>query len=361
MATPLIHPEISRAHTLPSRYYTCPEYYRRQVEGPLARGWHFLEGAAALPAEGDALPLVLLPGCLDEPLALVQSPRGLEVLANVCPHRGNLVVTEPCRRRELRCDYHGRRFSLEGRMLSMPEFQDCQDFPGPGDSLARVPSGLWEGLVFASADPESPFEDFLAPVRDRLPWVPFERMELDPATCRDYEFDGHWALYVDNYLEGFHVPYVHPGLARVLDYGAYRTELLPSGTLQVGIGKEGESCLEPPGGHPDHGQRVAGYYFWLFPTTMVNVYPWGMSLNAVQPRGPGRTRVHFRSYVWDASLQEEGAGGDLETVELEDEAVVETVQLGVRSRFYDRGRYSPTQERGVHHFHRLLAASLGEG
>jgi choline monooxygenase len=240
----------------------------------------------------------------------------------------------------------------------MPDFQGCQNFPAPGDSLAKVPSGSWGDLVFAGVRPDHTFAEFLAPVTERLDWLPFNTMKLDPESLRDYEFDGHWALYNDNYLEGFHVPYVHPGLARVLDYSQYRTELLPGGTLQVGISKEGESYMEPPKGHQDHGQRVAGYYFWLFPTTMINVYPWGLSLNAVQPQGSGRTQVHFRSYVWDASLQALGAGGDLKTVELEDEAVVENVQQGVRSRFYDRGRYSPSQEVGVHHFHRLLLESL---
>jgi choline monooxygenase len=87
---------------------------------------------------------------------------------------------------------------------------------------------------------------------------------------------------------------------------------------------------------------------------MLNFYPWGLSVNLVQPRGIDRTRVAFRSFVWDASKLEAGAGSGLDRVEAEDEAIVQAVQRGVRSRFYRRGRYSPTRERGVHHFHRLL-------
>ncbi len=66
----------------------------------------------------------------------------------------------------------------------------------------------------------------------------------------------------------------------------------------------------------------------------------------------------FRSYVAVPELREKGAGAGLDRVEAEDEAVVEQVAHGVKSRLYARGRYSPARERGVHHFHRLLAEFL---
>ena len=91
---------------------------------------------------------------------------------------------------------------------------------------------------------------------------------------------------------------------------------------------------------------------------MLNFYPWGLSLNLVQPQSMGRTRVLFRSYVWDESRLGEGAGSALDRVEAEDEAIVAAVQRGVRSSLYTRGRYSPAREAGVHHFHRLLCEQL---
>jgi choline monooxygenase len=88
---------------------------------------------------------------------------------------------------------------------------------------------------------------------------------------------------------------------------------------------------------------------------MFNFYPWGISVNVVQPIDRGRSVVSFITYVSDESRFDEGAGNDLHRVELEDEAVVESVQKGIRSRFYSHGRYSPTREQGTHHFHRLIA------
>jgi choline monooxygenase len=88
---------------------------------------------------------------------------------------------------------------------------------------------------------------------------------------------------------------------------------------------------------------------------MFNLYPWGVSTNVVRPVTKDKTVVEFLTYIKDESLVSEGAGADLHSVELEDEAVVESVQRGIRSRFYTQGRYSPTRERGTHHFHRLIA------
>ena len=87
---------------------------------------------------------------------------------------------------------------------------------------------------------------------------------------------------------------------------------------------------------------------------MINVYPWGVSVNVVVPNGPGTTTVLFRSYVKHPELIEEGAGAELDKVELQDQFVVENCMKGLRSNAYSRGRYSPAHEQGVHHFHMKL-------
>jgi len=93
---------------------------------------------------------------------------------------------------------------------------------------------------------------------------------------------------------------------------------------------------------------------------MLNFYPWGLSINLVEPLSPARTQIRFRSYVGNAAALGTGAGGALDRVEREDEAVVEAVQAGLRARLFKSGRYSPVGERGVHHFHRLIARFLGQ-
>ena len=91
---------------------------------------------------------------------------------------------------------------------------------------------------------------------------------------------------------------------------------------------------------------------------MFNYYPWALSLNIVRPLEVNLTKVSFRAYIWDEKKLGEGAGANIDLVEREDEAVVEQVQMGTRSRFYQYGRFSPSMEKGVHHFHQLLSEKL---
>ena len=185
-------------------------------------------------------------------------------------------------------------------------------------------------------------------------WANQKQMKRDKSRDRDWIINTNWALYVDNYLEGFHIPFVHSDLNAVLDYGDYTTELFEGGVLQIGIASEGEPFFEIPESSPDYDKKIAAYYWWLFPGLMLNIYPWGVSVNIVVPEAVDKTRVIYQGYVTDPEMLGQGAGGDLDKVEIEDQFVVEGCLRGIRSSAYDRGRYSPEMERGVHHFHRML-------
>lgn len=356
-----IDPDVRQASTLRGEAYDEPTY-RRSLDGLFARTWHLVDERGGPLEPRSARPFTLLEGCLDEPLVVTRDGDGAErVLSNVCTHRASLVVPAACSASSLRCRYHGRRFGLDGRFVSMPEFQDALDFPRDADHLPEIPSATWGPLRFAALAPHHPLDALLEPLRARLSFLAVDGAVA--SEVRDYELNAHWALYVDNYLEGFHVPFVHPTLNDAIDWDAYLVETTPLGVTQIALAPEGGArhagpVFDLPPEHEDAGRRVAAYYFWLFPCTMINAYPWGLSVNAVRPLGAGRTRVTFASYVLDPSLRDRGAGADLHRVEMEDEAVVEAVQRGVRSRLYQGGRFSPAREAGVHHFQRLYAEAL---
>ena len=351
-----IDPDIRVARTLPARVYSDPEIFRLQRDRVFARTWQYAGHDDLVKVAGQVHPFTLVPGALDEPLLLTRDQLDrLHCVSNVCTHRGTLVVEGPGHEQQLRCRYHGRRFTLDGKFHSMPEFERTKDFPSASDDLPRIPLGVWTRFLMVALAPAMAFDELMAPMRARLEGLPFRELAYDAGGARDYFVNANWALYVDNYLEGFHIPYVHSSLATTLDYGEYAVELERYSVLQLGIAKEGEPSFALPAGHRDRERRVAAYYYWLFPTTMFNVYPWGVSVNVVTPLAVDRTRVSFLPFVWDASKRESGAGAGLDRVEREDEAIVESIQRGVRSRLYDRGRYSPAREGGVHHFHRLLA------
>lgn len=339
-----VDPDITLAATLDARFYSDGEAFALSRERIFARTWQWIGALDDVAAPQSLSPRTLLPGMLDEPLLLARdAPGTLRCLSNVCTHRGNVLVREACHAPQIRCGYHSRRFDLAGKMTFMPEFGAAKGFPSPADDLPSPPFGEWRGHGFASLAPAAPLAHFVADMASRTAGLPLEHMRHDAARDRDYEIEAHWALYVDNYLEGFHIPFVHPGLNEVVDYSTYTGELFRYSNVQLAESKAGEPAAQ---------------YWWVFPNLMLNFYPWGLSLNLVRPEGLGRTRVSFRAFVSDAAKLATGAGAALDRVEEEDEAIVLAVQRGVKSHLYAGGRYSPTRERGVHHFHRLICEFL---
>lgn len=330
-----IDPDIRKAKTLSADFYTDPEFFELSKEKIFARSWQFL----CHESEIESLwPAMLLPNVLDEPLLIAREADEIRCLSNVCTHRGKILVEEPCKANLIRCGYHGRRFSLDGKFLSMPEFDGVENFPCESDNLKQLPLVNWHGFLFSSLDPVADFDDLIGDAAEKTEHD--RKISLSLISKRVYRVNAHWALYCENYLEGFHIPYVHRSLNEIVDYGTYTTETFRFSSLQTGFDSEG---------------HVAAHYLFVFPNLMFNFYPWGISVNIVLPVSPHETAVEFLTYVSDPSKLDQGAGADLHGVEMEDEAVVESVQRGIRSRFYSHGRYSPTREQGTHHFHRLIA------
>ncbi|KTC68330.1 choline monooxygenase [Legionella birminghamensis] len=356
-----IDPDISKASTIPSEFYTSAAWFESAKEKIFARSWQFCMGMEDVRLEQQLVPFTLLPGLLDEPLLLSRDEQGhLHCLSNVCTHRGKILVEQACTAQKIKCAYHGRRFNLCGKFLHMPEFEQTQDFPSEKDNLTQVPFACLDPFIFASLNPLIPFEKVISEIRERLFWLPMEKMRLDINRSRDYLVKAHWALYCENYLEALHIPFVHHGLRKAIDCTSYTTEIYPYCNLQLALAAQGELSFELPENSVDYGKEVAAYYYWIFPNTMLNFYPWGCSVNVVKPINPGLTKVSFLTYILDESKIGQGAGGELDKVEREDEAVVESVQKGVRSRFYDTGRFSPTKEQGTHHFQQLLCQFMND-
>ena len=334
-----VDPDIRKARALLSEFYTDERFFELSKEKIFAPAWHFLGRSD----EFESLkPVTLLPGVLDEPVVLSKNGEGVKCLSNVCTHRGKILIEEPCKANLIRCGYHGRRFSLDGKFLSMPEFEGVEDFPTETDDLKNVPLAEWNGFLFASVEPAVKFTEIISDAVDAAAKFQFDELTL--TSKKDYEVDAHWALYCENYLEGFHIPFVHKSLNAIVDYGTYTTELFRFSSVQTGY---------------DGGGNVAAKYLFVFPNMMFNFYPWGVSVNIVRPVNRSQSVVEFLTYVGDESKINAGAGADLHGVELEDEAIVEAVQRGIRSRYYTHGRYSPAREQGTHHFHRLIAEFMG--
>ena len=354
-----INPDITKAETLPAFFYKDEATFEALKEKVFLKSWQFVGDKNLVKLPQTVHPFVLLNGFLTEPMLLTRDANEhIRCLTNVCTHRGNLVALNPGKSKKLTCTYHGRRFNLKGEFEYMPEFKDAEDFPRPCDNLHQFPLRQLGPLLFAGLNPDFDFQLVIDKMQERIGFLPMDEFILDTSLSKDYLVHAHWALYCDNYLEGFHIPFVHEDLNAILDYGSYKTETYDYCNLQIGYTNEATEVFDFPEDHIDYGKNVSAYYYWVFPNMMFNFYPWGLSLNVVKPLDRNRTKVSFFSYVYDPSKLDKGAGSAIDKVEREDEFVVENVQKGVRSSFYKAGRFSPTRERGVHHFHLLLSQFL---
>lgn len=352
-----IHEDIRIASTLDGSFYNSESKLEELKSKLFERSWQIIGESDLVKLSQSAYPFEFMEGFINEPLLLTKDKEeNLHCMSNVCTHRGNILVDHPCNLNGgISCSYHGRRFGLDGQFKAMPETEGMVNFPSEKDNLAKLQVKKWKQFLFTSMNPSFEFDELINEMNKRVGWMPIENFIHDPNRSREYLVKANWALYCDNYLEGFHIPYIHRDLAKSLDYDGYKSEIYAYSNLQLGVSKGGEMCFDLPKDSPDYGKEIAAYYYWLFPNIMFNFYPWGLSLNIIRPLKHNLTKVIFKSYVWDYTKIDSGAGAMLDKVEREDEAIVENVQRGISSKLYGKGRYSPKMEQGVHHFHRLIS------
>jgi len=341
-----INPDIKRAETLSSEFYLDERYFHESKEKIFARTWQLIGKTDEI---DNLKPFTILENFLDEPILLTKNGENLNCLSNVCTHRGKILIEKECEANGIRCGYHGRRFDLGGKFLSMPEFEMAENFPSEKDNLPKIPCSIWENFAFVSLNPIAPLGEFLSETQN----ANWENLRFYSA--KDYFVKAHWALYCENYLEGLHIPFVHQSLNQTIDYGSYTTETFRYSSLQTALSEPSAVADGLVSSNFNFDKNIAAKYFFIFPNLMLNFYPWGLSVNIVKPLETNYTKVSYLTFVSDESKLNFGAGADLETVEFEDQKVVESVQKGIESRFYDKGRYSPSREQGTHHFHRLIA------
>jgi choline monooxygenase len=333
------------ALTLPADCYTQPQFAACERSTVFACGWQLVAHAAQVAAAGDHA----LAEVAGVPLLVVRGDDGrLRALHNVCRHRaGPLADCDGQGAKDLTCRYHGWRYALDGRLLGAPDMGRARGFEVAAVRLPQARVASWQGLVFAALGEAAPaFAELVDGVDARL----------GPAALAGYRFDRHvsyeaacnWKVYVDNFLEGYHVSRVHPGLSSLLDDERYATATFRWASLQ-------SSPLDAGGPYA----RGEALYWWLYPNTMLNVLPGRLQTNRVVPLAVDRCRIDF-DYFYAADVSADARRDDQrfsDEVQAEDIAICEAVHRGLSSGSYVAGRLNPQQESGPWHFHELLRAA----
>ena len=354
----VVEPAIECASTLPSSYYVDPGLLTVEKHKVFWRTWQIVGRSEQVRNSGDYITADLL----GEPLVVVRGSDGvLRGFYNVCRHRAGPAAEGCGSRKVFRCLYHGWTYGLDGRLINAPEMEGTENFCAEDLRLRALQVGEWEGQVFVNLDPSAPpLIEALRELPEQAGKYRFGEMKLRGR--REYHMQCNWKVYIDNYLEGYHLPSVHPSLNRELDYGSYVTTLFDKHSVQSSPirGPENESTVDRR--YKQSLGDLSAKYFWIFPNWMLNCYPDNVSLNIVLPTGPETCVAIFEWYF----LPEQGAAIEetmrfSDEIQMEDGHICEVVHRNLKSQSYDTGRYSVKQEKGVHHFHLLYSEAIHSG
>ena len=336
---------LQAAVTLPATAYADPEFHAFEREAVFARNWQLVTRAGKLANPGDHVVAEIA----GRPIIMVRGEdKVLRGFFNVCRHRAGPLALADGNAKQLQCKYHGWTYTLAGELRAAHEMKEAADFDMSCIHLDAIQMAEWEGMVFVALKPPvAGIEQLLAGIRERI--RPIEPAKFHFHCHVGYDVACNWKAYVDNYLEGYHLPHVHPGLNKLLDYREYTTQTAEWYSWQ-------HSPLD--GSQGPYAEGEAHYYF-VYPNMMLNILPGRLQTNLVAPVSAGHCRVLFDYYYADmeSTAAKQMIAEDLrfsDEVQKEDIAICERVQKGLESGSYKAGRISPKRESGVHHFQELI-------
>jgi phenylpropionate dioxygenase-like ring-hydroxylating dioxygenase large terminal subunit len=213
--------------TLNKQRYTSPEAMSAEWDKIWTRSWLFAGLISDVPDPGDYF--VYEVG--SESIVVIRGEdEQLRAFYNVCQHRGNRILTNDSGfLKRFSCPYHGWQYQLSGELCTVPDAERfCPPVEPAQRSLKPVQLECWAGLVWLnmSADPQ-PLARFLGPIMDRLGPYHFESMCL--VQHQSMSLDANWKTVRDNFLEQYHVDFIHPQHAGFVDCSNSTNILWPQG------------------------------------------------------------------------------------------------------------------------------------
>jgi phenylpropionate dioxygenase-like ring-hydroxylating dioxygenase large terminal subunit len=340
--------EIEYSWTPPSSWYIDPDFHQAELTRLFHDHWLYLGPAEELKEAGDFVTYERV----GQPVVVTRDKDGtLRAFYNVCRHHAACVAAGKGNTDVLTCPYHGWAYRLDGSLRRAPRLGKLENFNVAEFGLNPVHLEVWGGLMWVHfSKPEKSVSETYPGLEQYLTAHDIESLRF--AKRREYPLNCNWKVFVDNYLDGgYHVEYLHPDLAAGLDLDNYETVIEQNFSIQ--------RCQTA-----DHDERLGrgAVYAFLYPNVMFNRYGEVLDVNLVLPDGPDRCVVVFDYYFSDRCSKEfiEKALVDSHQVQMEDVDICESVQRGLKSKGYDKGRYAPRIEQGELHFAKLLHSSLSK-
>ena len=376
-----VDPNIDRAESLPASAFVDPEFLELELETIFAHTWLLAprendsqDGLATstdpIGKTGSRFPFNLL----GKPFFLQRGQHGrLNCFPNVCTHAWHPLVGSSSVGGAIICPQHGRQFDNEGRFVAQAGFEKVDGFPRESDHLRNVHVDEWGQWVFVStSDPLAPFREFIETVQQSVPGIKLASLRRHRFDGEVREVDGNWKQHAWNYMDNFHIKFVHKGpggLADAIDLSSYRTELYKFSALQWAYARDEKNGFDPqlladrfldP---KNPTRKVFALWWFIFPNITLNFYPWGLSVNVYMPISgkPDKTLFLWFQYALDEEkFQRRNSTWLSDQVDAEDIEAIGLVNTGAKSGFAPRGRFAPSEETGPHWFHRLAYETIFE-
>lgn len=347
------NPDVTEASTMPAHWYRGEAALERDRAKVFARSWNLVGRTEQIAKPGDYFTAKIA----HENIVVVRDEKNAaRGFFNVCRHRAGPIAQGAGNSKSLRCLYHGWTYGLDGVLQGAPEFQGVKNFERENCRLPEVQVKIWGPLVFAAIDPVMTFEEFVGTGPEDLKNCHLEEMRF--FATKDYPVKANWKVYVENFLEAYHLPSVHPGLFKEVDYKNYLVHTFRWYSTQDAPPRVAE------GGLYSGSDRPGAYYYWMFPNLMFNIYQGMLQTNLVIPVSENETIVRFDWYLRGDQFDEVAKKMPelmkfSDEVQAEDAFICQAVSENLASRSYSQGRFSAKRENGVHHFHGLMAEMMG--
>ena len=343
------------ARTLPREYYTSPGILADERERIHARLWNCVGRASAFAAPGQYQTRDIA----GESLIVVRDRGGeLRAFFNVCRHRGTRLcgAANGTLSETIQCPYHAWTYALDGRLIGAPHMNEVPGFDKADHGLHQAAVAEWEGFVFVNvSDDPKPFDEWIAPMRNRLGRFGLSKLEVGHRVR--YEVKANWKLVFQNYSECLHCPMIHPELSAVLPYTSGNNDLTAGpflgGYMEIrepndSATMSGRACGMPLSGALAGDDLRRAYYYTLMPNMALSIHPDYANYYLLTPVAVDRTIVETE-WMFNSANQGDPSFNPRDAIEFwdvtnrQDWDICERSQLGVQSRKYAPGLYSPRE------------------
>ncbi|MBI2256865.1 MAG: aromatic ring-hydroxylating dioxygenase subunit alpha [Proteobacteria bacterium] len=345
IAARMIDGKTTPLYTLPARWYHADDVYEAERWSVFAATWQFVCREADLPQPGDYTAAKIAGFDI---FVLRDRNGALKSFHNLCSHRAAPLFAEGTGHCDvLRCRYHGWTFDHDGKLKAAAHFGECDWFKKEDHGLKPVRLDTWRGLVFVNIDGKAEsLADFLSDVAKLVEPYPIESFHRRGG--EDLAIKCNWKTYTDNFVEGYHIPGIHPFLSQAIDFSGFETT----------YGKHVVIMRAPQKASSIYG----GLWLWIWPNMTLSVYPDGMNISRIVPHAPRLTTLHYNFYFQDisdalAEAQQKTIDINVQIVR-EDFGICEDAQDNLEAGVYERGPLSPKHEMGVKYYHDEVRQAL---